>query len=225
MLKKKTTNRKFYGKWLYKVTLDVPGIAILRQIKTVEEVIHFIDHKIPVGDHPKYSVYYKVKSNADSIKSFCLFLKDIDPTIWSKRIERNSIDIYTNDVGMYTNLCENFNSLVLTHHEPIDASLENSDQYTIVAKKLPHNLYRYKVFLKPHVLANDKDAKNQLANWMDEQGEKVLISPTVKEWFIKTDWNWDRRYVLVDNEQTLLMLKLRGAGAVGKVYEYKLVDK
>ena len=225
MSKKKTTNRKFYGKWLYKVTLNVPGIAVLRQIKTLEEVIHFIDYEIPAGDHPKYSVYYKVKSNASNIRSVCEFLKDIDPTTWTKRIERSGIDIYTNDVEMYNSLCNQFDPLVLNHHEPLDPSLKDSDQYTIVAKKLPHNLYKYKVFLKPHVLSKDKDARNQLANWMDNQGERVLISPIVKDWFIKTDWNWDRRYVLVDSEQTLLMLKLRGAGAVGKVYEYKIVDK
>lgn len=225
MSKKKTANRKFYGKWLYKVTLRVPGIAVLRQIKTFEEVIDFIDYKIPAGEHPKYSVYYKVKSNASNIRVVCEYLKAVDETTWSKRIERDCIDIYTNNVEMYNDLCSQFNLLVLNHHEPLDPSLIDSDQYTIVAKKLPHNLYKYKVFLKPHVLAKDKDAKQQLANWMDEQGERVLISPVVKEWFIKTDWNWDRRYVLVDSEQTLLMLKLRGAGAVGKVYEYKIVDK
>lgn len=225
MHKKKTTNRKFYGKWLYKVSLDVIGIAVLRQIKTFEEVIDFIDHRLPMGDHPKYSIYYKVKSNSDTIRKLCEFLKDVDATTWAKRIERDSVDIYTNDVNFYTALCTQFDLLVVTHHEPSDNSLENSDQYTVVAKKLPHNLYKYKVFLKPHTLANDKDAKLQLANWMAEQGEKLLISPVVKEWFIKTDWNWDRRYVLVDTEQTLLMLKLRGAAAIGKVYEYKVVDK
>ena len=30
MQKTKTTNRKFYGKWLYKVSVRVPGVAVLR---------------------------------------------------------------------------------------------------------------------------------------------------------------------------------------------------
>ena len=57
------------------------------------------------------------------------------------------------------------------------------------------------------------------------QGEKVRLSKIVKEWFIKTDWNWDRRYLLVEDTQTILMLQMRSGEAIGKVYEYVVVDK
>jgi hypothetical protein len=51
------------------------------------------------------------------------------------------------------------------------------------------------------------------------------MSEAVKTWFIHTDWNWDRRYILVDEESTLLMLKLRNSDFMGKIYEYVIVDK
>jgi len=37
--------------------------------------------------------------------------------------------------------------------------------------------------------------------------------------------NWDRRYILVDNEKTLLMIKLHSPDAIGTVYKYEIVDK
>jgi hypothetical protein len=42
---------------------------------------------------------------------------------------------------------------------------------------------------------------------------------------MKTEWNWDRRYVLVEDEGTLLMLKLRNPEVMGSVYNYVLSDK
>jgi hypothetical protein len=42
---------------------------------------------------------------------------------------------------------------------------------------------------------------------------------------MKTDWNWDRRYVLVEDEGTLLLMKLKNSEVVGTVYNYVIVDK
>lgn len=221
---KKTTNKKFYGKWLYKVTLEVPGIAILR-IKSLQGTIDLINNDFPSGKHPTYSIYYKVKSNQENVKKVCSFLLKENPEDWTKRIESNSIDIYTNNKELYSNLCLNLKSLVIHHFEPADSTLANESQYTIVANKLPHDIYKYKVYLRPHKLAKDKSAKKELIQWISAQGERILMSDAVKTWFIDTDWNWDRRYLFVDTEQTLLLLKMRNSDAVGKVYEYKIVDK
>ena len=57
------------------------------------------------------------------------------------------------------------------------------------------------------------------------QGGRILISPIVKDWFIKTEYNWDRRYVLVEDSQTLLLLKLRNSEALGRIYDYVISDK
>ncbi len=221
---KKTTNKKFYGKWLYKVTLTVPGIAILR-IKSPEEVVDFLSNEWLESSHPPYSVYHKLKSNKDNIRHICIFLIAANPTDWSKRIEAESIDIYTNNQQLYKDTCSKFSNLIIHHFEPENSVLENENQYTIVAKKLPHNRYKYKVFLRPHKLAHDRSAKVSLIDWISNQGEKILMSEAVKTWFIDTNWNWDRRYLFVDNEQTLIMLKMRNSDAIGKIYEYKIVDK
>jgi hypothetical protein len=225
MLKTKTTKRKFYGKWLYKVTLSVPGIAILRS-KTLTETIEFLESKEEEKIKNIFSIHQRARNNSKSIIKVCSFLKNLEETSWTKRIECNLVDFYTNDLELYTNLCNKFQSILIHNFEPEKGMVESlNDQYTILTKKYPHNLYRYKVFLKPHKLKNDPEAKTQFVNWMSDQQDSILISDTVKNWFIKTEWNWDRRYVLVTDANTLLMLKLRSCDAIGKVYEYKIVDK
>jgi hypothetical protein len=115
----------------------------------------------------------------------------------------------------------------MTHRfEPSAAAAELLEQpQTIVAAKLPHNKYHYKVYLLPHKLAGDKESKKKYVEWLKGQTPRITCTPAVERWFIKTDWNWDRRYVLVEDEHTLLMLNLRNSEVVGRVYNYVISDK
>ena len=70
-----------------------------------------------------------------------------------------------------------------------------------------------------------KDKKNNFLKWLSQQNDKVTCTDSIKNWFRKTTWNWERRYILVDDANTLLMLKLHSPEAVGTVYKYTLMDK
>jgi len=94
-----------------------------------------------------------------------------------------------------------------------------------VGKKLPHNKYQFRVYLLPHKLAGDTEEKEKFINWMKTQNSKIRLTDTVIKWFMHTDWNWDRRYILVEDEPTLLMLKLRNSSVVGRIYNYVISDK
>jgi hypothetical protein len=78
--------------------------------------------------------------------------------------------------------------------------------------------------LLPHKVKNE-DQKNDFLNWCESQDGKITLSAAIKEWFLYTKWNWDRRYVLVQDEQTLLMMKLKNSDAVGTIYDYVVSDK
>jgi hypothetical protein len=119
-----------------------------------------------------------------------------------------------------------FEQDVRQRSEPFENSIELlEDQRVILSKKLPHDRYRYKVYLKPHLLASDPQAKQQYLNWIEGQDNRITLTDSVKSWFMRTEWNWDRRYVLVEDEQTLLMLKLRNSDVMGRVYNYVISDK
>lgn len=223
MDKHNITKRKFYGKWLYKVSLSLPGVALLRMQglnNTVTFLMNANDDK-----ELKYRYHKEAYHNRQDIIDLCFYLQTKDKDSWAKRIERSFIDIYTNDIDIFHNLTEKFQHIVRAAFAP-DAN--RSNQYDnnshIISKKLPHDRYRYKVFLRPHKLKNDKQGKADFITWLDSQ-KNILISDAVKGWFMTTDWNWDRRYVLVEDHNTLLLLKLRNSEVVGKIYEYIISDK
>lgn len=202
-MKTQKIKKLFYDKWKYKATINIPEITKLRRYD---------------ADTIKSSKDYS------DLKEFVVFLED-QTCEYAKRIEGKYVDIYTNDRTFYDRLISKYQEKLRHCFEP-DEKIEDLivGKRTVVARKFPHNLYQYKVYLQPHNI-KDKEDKKRFLSFLDTQGEKIKITDTVKSWFIKTDWNWDRRYIYVQDEQTLLMLKMRSADAVGSIYTYVIYDK
>lgn len=220
----KSTNRKFYGKWLYKVTLAINGCVMLRQF-SMDMVKEFC-----LGPEPKKKAYsWRITEwrNRGEIYALCVFLESHDKTQYATRIERNNIDLYTNDVNFYNQAAQQFALQVKHCFEPAAASADllNLHKNCIAVKKLPKDRYHYRVYLLPHKMANDRAAKTKYIDWLKTQRPRVTCTESIEKWFLATDWNWDRRYVLVEDEQTLLMMKLRNAEVVGKIYNFMVSDK
>lgn len=207
MKKSKPTKRKFYGKWLYKVTLVIKGIYTIRYSFDIKRQYHFG----PIE-----------KSLIDCLVAK---LESVPKDSWGKRIESNSIDIYTNNYDLYQQLSEEFDQCLIHRFEPACDPTQLTDSNISVVNKYPHGKYQYKVFLTPHRFNGNQGAKAQFLEWLDTQQDRVRISKAVKHWFSYMNWNWDRRYMYVQDDQTLLMVKMRESNAVGKVYKYTLVDK
>jgi hypothetical protein len=220
----KLTSRKFYGKWLYKISLRQAGCAIFRNYK-----FDYIKD-LCQGDLESvrsYSTHQKAYTNRENILRLCEVLEKYDPKIWTKRIENNNLDLYTNDLEFYQTVSQEFQDTVVHQFEPDPATIDllTNSSSAVAVKKLPHDRYQYRVYLLPHKMAGDREGKQRYIEWLKNQGDRVTCTPAVENWFIRTDWNWDRRYILVENESTLLMLKLRNSEVVGRIYNYILSDK
>lgn len=219
----KYSNRKFYNKWLFKITLDLKGGTIFRG-RSLDEVIQICIE--PDSSQVMRRSFRDVLTNKENIMKVGLFLSDNSIYEYTKRIEGSIFDIYTNDRSFYNLASTNLTDLVKCLYEPLPGHEDSiRDTSKIITTKLPHNKYQYKVYLLPHKLKEDKDKKQSFLNWVESQTPRIKISEAVKTWFIKTNWNWDRRYILVEDEQTLFMLQLRNSEVVGRVYNYQLVDK
>ena len=220
----KLTSRKFYGKWLYKISLRQSGCAIFRNYKFdyIKELCSSSSDMIK-----PYAVHQRAHTNRETILRLCEVLEKYDPKIWTKRIENNNLDLYTNDLAFYQDLSQEFQDIVLHQFEPNPATVDllTDSASAVAVKKLPHNRYQYRVYLLPHKMAGDREGKQRYVDWLKNQGDRVTCTSAVENWFIKTDWNWDRRYILVENESMLLMLKLRNSEVVGRIYNYIISDK
>jgi hypothetical protein len=224
MLKIKQTKRKFYNKWLYKITLKIPGIACLRN-GTFVDIQAFLT--TGQGQTVRISTPYLTNMRLYDVSILKLIgnLQLVDTSQYSKRIEGHNIDIYTNNSLLFDKLSIEFENETVHRFQPHHKLTELSDGSTVIVRQLPYNQYHYKVYLLPHIFKNDIEKKLQLLDYLEKQKNKILISNIVKDWVIRTNWNWDRRYIYVKDESTLLMLKLRDADVIGKVYKYILIDK
>lgn len=223
--KTKQTNRKFYGKWLYKASLTLEGCALLRT-KDLDELENFCLSK----ENPEsgtYSYWRRAWENREKLLPVVKFLKQQNRKDYSLRIERSIIDFYTNDSAIYNDFSNNFSDILRLRFEPAESTIDllNSNQHFISVDKLPKGKYNYRVYLLPHKMKHDKEEKQRYLDWLSTQVPKVTCTPAIKDWFIKTDWNWDRRYILVEDEATLLMLKLRNSDVVGRIYNFVVSDK
>jgi len=224
MVKIKYTNRKFYNKWVYKVSLLIPGASVMR-INSIEKLIDFDKELMPEGNGYRQSILAKAYGNKSYISSLSRILNSNHKDSYAKRIESNRIDIYTNDKNICDTIEKDLSDKIVYISVPDNNQLDILNTGLIPVQKLPHGCYKYKVYLLPHKFKNDIPAKNKYLSWLDQQSPKILISEKVKKWFIDTNWNWDRRYIYVQDENTLLLLKLRSSESMGRVYEYSIVDK
>lgn len=221
--KAKITSRKFYGKWLFKVSVTVGGASIFRS-HTLQQIIEFCNDTS--GTYSPYSYVGRAVPHKGPLLEVSSFLIKFPTDIWSKRIESDQVDLYTNDRAFYDAAVDQLKHRILHRFEPAEGSeadLESTQ--TILVKKLPHNRYNYRVYLMPHKMAFDTEGKTKYLDWLKQQEERITCTPAIEQWFTKTNWNWDRRYVLVEDEQTLLMLKLRNSDVVGRVYKFVVGDK
>ncbi len=220
----KLTSRKFYNKWLYKITVNINGGNLMRynEMSTIAELCLTRDK-----EDKSWGWNTKAYQDKDDLYKISLFLSSKDKNLWSKRVERNYIDFYTSDHELF----EDFSQLIsdrIKHRFAPDTEAKDilGDVTTNIAvKKLPHDRYKHKVFLLPHKMKGDKEGKQKYIDWLKRQMPKVTCTPAIERWFVQTDWNWDRRYILVEDESMLLMLKLRNSEVVGRVYNYVLYDK
>lgn len=221
-MKSKFSNKKFYNKWYYKVTLEIKGACIFR-FGPLENTKHILEES---DDY--WSKLWCVRHASDNKDIFLQIIDILDyygKDNYGVRVESNCVDFYTNDKSLFNQISESFPLLVKHRFEPKETVKNIIDQKNVISvDKYPHDTYTLKVFLKPHVI-NDSGERKAVSSWLSGQIPNITFTESVKNWFEKTQYNYDRRYILVSDEATLLMLKLRCSEAIGAVYRYMLVDK
>ena len=223
--KTKPTTKKFYGKWLYKASFQLAGCTVFRT-NSFDAISTFC-----LGPPPEITYWHssnaKAYDNRETILDISKFLGNYNKDVYNLRIEQSFFDVYTNDLEFYQGISTKFENILRHRFEPDEstAQLLNENKNYISVKKLPKNKYKYRVYLLPHKMAKDRDGKQSYINWIKAQGAKITCTPAIEKWFVATDWNWDRRYVLVEDESMLLMMKLRNSDVVGRVYNFVISDK
>lgn len=206
---------------MYKVSLSVPGVSIYR-MKSIQGTIDFLNNSVQHRGIIGQSLN-RALLNKNQILKLSQFLLNLKGE-YCQRIERNQIDFYTNDETIHSQIIEAFTDCVRLSFKPRANSLDilESNKF-ILCNKLPHKKYKFKAYLLPHKIKDLQD-KNNIVGWL-KNADKVLISDSTANWFIQTSWYWDRRYIYIEDEASMLLVQMRCAGALGRIYEYVISDK
>lgn len=216
----KTTRRKFYGKWLYKVTLTLPGATALR-VYNRAEIDKVLNGTVKPHQHGYSTFRSNLWKNKDTVRSMLDLLDQYQDNEWGHRVEHDWIDLYTNNKNLYNDMSDKFATIAVHRFEPDEKNLDKLEGKSMLVKKLPHDRFGYRVYLLPHNLL-DFESKERFLSWLESLKPKVTLSDSVTRWFKATKTNWDRRYILVEDEGTLLMMKLRNPDVIGTVYKFEL---
>jgi len=168
----KKTKKKFYNKYIYKITLNIPGSNALRYY----DFEHLLD-MCKNGAKPQRFTYLddtlqKIVDNAEDWTKLCLFLTSCDKKSFSKRLEMDCVDFYTNDRVLYDQLGDNFTKYVKYRFQPKEGTEQQllSSTRKIFVSKLPFDMYEYRVYLQPHKL--NTSARTSVAEWLSKQTYK-----------------------------------------------------
>lgn len=230
----KKTKKKFYNKYIYKISLRLPGAYSLRTLSH-QEILDFATglRPPPQSDESMFSTSTWRTKNAQSIvehgKTWISFLGIINTVPKNEvtiRIETDILDVYTNNKILYETLCHEFANITRNRHEPAPGmkdTLLYSDQ-EIFVKELPHGMYNYQVDLKSPKSLTFNELES-LADWCRSRNPAIAFTDATYSWLLKRDVFNTRRWIYVDNDSTLLMLRLRCNDLIGTVRKYVKTGK
>jgi|TARA_B100001094_G_scaffold84117_1_gene80420 hypothetical protein len=225
----KQTKKKFYNKYIYKVSLRLEGAYALRTLGH-QEILDFATglRPPPQSDDAMFTTQSWRTKNAHSIlkhgKTWISFLGIINTVPKNEatiRIETNILDVYTNNKTLYKTLCYEFSDITRNRHEPApgmkDTLLDSNQE--IFVKELPHSMYNYQVDLKTPTSLKYNELVS-LAEWCKSRKPAIAFTDATYNWLLKRDVYNTRRWIYVDTESTLLMLRLRCNDLLGTVRKY-----
>lgn len=222
-MKHKQTKKLFYRKWPYKVTYRIPGVSVLRE-RTLDQLQAYINDPPDRMLRWKGSFHTDIRLNSEVIIDMAYFLDSLPKEDFQIRLESAMLDVYTDKKELLQKLLTTHPDHITSVFSPAEGTedlLKNRN--VIIVNKYPEGRFKHKVFLAPHKI-KDSQQKAETVKWIKSQSN-LHITDTTAQWFIVTGWNWDRRYIMAEDEKSLLMLKLRCGDIVGAVYDYKVVDK
>jgi hypothetical protein len=217
------TNRKFYNKWFNKLSFHLPGGRML-SFHSTSDLINFITFPDKVtGRWQKVSVANMVSAKQDWLK-FIFLLNTIPSGGFQKRSESDVINIYTNDENFIKSAKQDLGHRLVEIFEPTEESMKllDTEEKILIVKKLPYNKFNFRVIIKPHRL--NQLQREQFIQFLDNS-PGIGLQDSVRNFIRTNEMNWDRRYIYVDTEKTLTMLKIACADAVSTIHRYVINDK
>jgi hypothetical protein len=220
------TRKKFFNKFCYAAVYKCPGGRIIRLAKSVDDIgpmaqrrydsdqlmaKHSIwnrDHYLNPGDIDQQQIlaFFDIKHNKSS--NICVRIEEPFVRVYGET-EQELYELANNELAQWR-------SKLLELHRPADAvSKAALDCGSIVMKN--HNGYRYKFILRDGCYMEEN--KLALANYLDQLGDLVKVSKTVRLSLNRDSKYMWRAWFYSNDYHIKTMIDIIAPGAVSNIHE------
>jgi hypothetical protein len=209
IMKLRTTNRLFLGKWAHKIVFQFAGA---RWVSSYAEYI--------LGSEPLIDDFLAEESQDDMsqfVRTSWDFLKKAQHT----RFGGNRIYMYFNDPANLANMPEDTKRFVHEVWAPknkqhLDYILANCNK--IICKKLPKNKYRYKITLKSSM---SKANRQIFIEWANKySNDNIHLTRSTDAWMRGEKYYLPIPYFYVSDQSMVTMSCMILGQSVGKIEEF-----
>ena len=212
------TKKLFYGKWLYKIETKTPGASLIK---------HWGFEKVKSVCEKGSPRLFGRSFGPDEKQSLLEYITAIQPYFGSDlktRVEYDRLDYFVNDVKLYKELSTILEKWVVSITEPdseTDIESLQAKASTVLCNQLPHNKYRYKVYIRSGMPVHQRQ---QFKIWLENYGDKVQYSKSTTEWLDGKTYYSQCPFIYVEDQGLLLMAKMYLGNWAQKTHEFVIRD-
>ena len=218
----KKTKKLFYGKYLFQVSLKIPGIYLYREVKNYgsrKSFVEYVDNKKQYVSQNNYWTLRHLK-DADPKQIFATWqkLKDFEDRI-KVRVEASKISICADSEET---LREVLTSLKSIKAETVSLFLPANEEE---AEKMKDGILfvsdpklKFRAMIRSR--RYDETVRTQIHNYVENYEGTILMSPNLKYKLTNSGNSNDyiSGYFYVDNMECLMFLQLICPTFVGKIF-------
>lgn len=210
------TQKLFYGKWPYKVSIQFRGAHLIR-FYGAEILIHRFNNP---NDNFHYHGFKQGElEELERCARLIHKLQDIGNIKY--RYESNTINMFTDTRDVYDKLRGMFFSNIKEVWEPNDLSeveYLKDNINNVIVEFLPHKKYKYKVILKYSTPARIKES---LIKWIDNNLSTVKVANSTVQ-FLKSMSYTQSPFIYIEDSKTLMLFQLIAGDQIKKTEKFIL---
>lgn len=227
IVKQVNTKKKFFGIYLYKIMIDVPGCRLLYDYNrgsscSVEELLKHRIQLFKNSIHNKYRFLHYAKeleenARADQLEYF-IDIKKKYPSEIKIRIEEPTLTIYGNDLNLLYSIAAGiYPERLLCLHRPKDAeSTALLDSGYIITTKASD--YSHKIVLKEHIF-KDIDVKHSIGDYLYNLGDEIQMTKSLRYYLTSTSSYFAGGYFYCKDERTVTFINLICPNIIAGIYK------
>lgn len=226
-VKEVDTKKKFFGVYLYKIMINVPGCRLITESRTdgLSTIQERLDYRISLykgSIHNKYRSWHYARelennARADQIEYF-IDIKNKYPTEIKIRVEEPTLTIYGKDLNLLYHIAsgiypERLEYVYKPRNQESEDALNNGEVITTKAAE-----YSHKIVLRDHVF-NDIKMKYNIGDYLYNLGDEIQMTKSLKR-NLTSNWSYFLGgYFYCKDDRTVTFINLICPNLVSGIYK------